>query len=76
MLTSTQSINFEKNQEMEMKNQIEELLTVGKIAEQLAVPSAKVKKVIQELGIQAALKKGACSYFSKSELPKIKKALK
>jgi hypothetical protein len=35
-----------------------------------------VKKVIQELGIQPALKKGACSYFSKSELPKIKKALK
>ncbi|MCX8057461.1 MAG: hypothetical protein N3F03_07635 [Ignavibacteria bacterium] len=59
-----------------MKSQKDELLTVGKIAEQLSVPAAKVKKVIQELGIQPALKKGACSYFSKNEIAKIKKALK
>jgi hypothetical protein len=58
-----------------MKSQKEELLTVGKIAEQLSVPSTKVKKVIQDLGIQPALKKGACSYFSKNDIPKIKKAL-
>ncbi|MEJ5304636.1 MAG: hypothetical protein WHV63_01720 [Ignavibacteria bacterium] len=58
-----------------MKNQKEELLTVGKIAEQLSVPAAKVKKAIQELGIQPTAKKGACSYFSKSDVPKIKKAL-
>lgn len=59
-----------------MKNQKEELLTVGKIAEQLSVSAAKVKKAIQELGIQPAAKKGACSYYSKSELAKIKKAIK
>jgi len=29
-----------------MKNQKEELLTVGKIAEQLSIPATKVKKAI------------------------------
>lgn len=53
-----------------------ELFTVGKIAEQLAVPAAKVKKAIQDLGIQPAAKKGACSYYAKSDIQKIKKALK
>ncbi len=59
-----------------MKNQKEELLTVGKIAEQLSVPATKVKKAIQELGIQPAAKKGACSYYSKNDLTKIKQAIK
>ncbi len=59
-----------------MAEQKQELLTVGKIAEQLSVPAAKVKKVIQELGIQPTAKKGACSYYSKSDVPEIKKALK
>lgn len=58
-----------------MKEQ-QELLTVGKIAEQLSVPAAKVKKAIQELGIQPTAKKGACSYYSKSDITKIKKAIK
>lgn len=58
-----------------MKEQ-KELLTVGKIAEQLSVPAAKVKKAIQELGIQPTAKKGACSYYSKSDIPKIKKVIK
>jgi hypothetical protein len=58
-----------------MKNQKEELLTIGKIAEHLSVPSSKVKKAIQELGIQPTLKKGACNYFSKNDVQKIKKAL-
>lgn len=59
-----------------MKSQKDELLTVGKIAEQLSVPAAKVKKAIQELGIQPTAKKGACNYYSKSEIIKIKKAIK
>ncbi|MGB9664556.1 MAG: hypothetical protein ACPL25_06525 [Ignavibacteria bacterium] len=59
-----------------MKNKKEELLTVGKIAELLSVSSAKVKKAVQDAGIQPALKKGACSYFSKNDIPKIKNALK
>jgi len=58
-----------------MKNQKEELLTVGKIAEQLSIPAAKVKKAIQELGIEPTAKKGACNYFSKDVVPKIKKAI-
>lgn len=59
-----------------MAEQKQDLLTVGKIAEQLSVPAAKVKKAIQDLGIQPTAKKGACSYYSKSDVPKIKKALK
>lgn len=59
-----------------MKNQKEELLTVGKIAEKLSVPATKVKKAIQELNIQPVTKKGACSYYSKDDLTKIKKAIK
>lgn len=59
-----------------MAEQKQELLTVGKIAEQLSVPAAKVRKAIQELGIQPTAKKGACSYYSKSDVPKIKKAIK
>ncbi len=59
-----------------MKESKQELLTVGKIAEQLAVPATKVKKAIQELGIQPAAKKGACNYYAKSDLTKIKKAIK
>lgn len=59
-----------------MAEQKQELLTVGKIAEQLSVPAAKVKKAIQDLGIQPAAKKGSCSYYSKSDVSKIKKALK
>jgi hypothetical protein len=58
-----------------MKNQKEELLTVGKIAEQLSIPAAKVKKAIQELGIQPTAKKGACNYFQKMLSLKLKKQL-
>lgn len=58
-----------------MKNQKETLLTIGKIAEELSVPATKIKKVIQELGIQPIAKKGTCNYFSMKDIPKIKKAL-
>jgi hypothetical protein len=52
-----------------------ELLTAGKIAAELKVPGAKVKKAIAALKLKPALKKGVCSYFAKSDLAKIKKAL-
>ena len=52
-----------------------DLLTASKIAAQLKVPDAKVKKTIKELGLTPAAKKGACNYYDKSVIPKIKKTL-
>ncbi len=52
-----------------------ELLTAAKIAVQLKVSDAKVKKAIAELGLKPAAKKGVCNYFAKADVPKIKKAL-
>lgn len=52
-----------------------DLLTAAKIAQQLKVSDAKVKKAIAALGIQPAARKGVCSYYEKSAVPKIKKAL-
>ncbi len=53
-----------------------ELLTAGKIAEALGAPPAKVKKAITALGLKPAATKGACSYYGKDVLPKIKAAVK
>jgi hypothetical protein len=53
-----------------------DLLTASKIAKELAVPDAKVKKAITALGLQPAAKKGVCSYYERSAVAKIKKALK
>jgi hypothetical protein len=52
-----------------------DLLTASKIAAALKVSDAKVKKAIAALGLKPAAKKGVCSYYEKSEVPKIKKAL-
>jgi hypothetical protein len=54
----------------------EELLTAGKIAQNLAASPAAVKKTITQLKIEPAAKKGACTYYSASVVPKIKAALK
>jgi len=53
-----------------------EMLTAGKIAQTLSVPGPQVKKTIQQLGIKPVAKKGACSYYSKEALNRIKTALK
>lgn len=53
-----------------------DLLTASKIAAQLSVSDAKVKKAIAEIGLKPAAKKGVCSYYAKADVPKIKKALK
>lgn len=53
-----------------------ELLTAGNIAKVLSVSDAKVKKVIQELAIKPAAKKGVCNYYSKDTVSRIKAALK
>jgi hypothetical protein len=52
-----------------------DLLTASKIAAQLKVTDAKVKKAIAALGLKPAAKKGVCSYYAKADVPKIKKAL-
>ncbi|MCL4472463.1 MAG: hypothetical protein M1455_00780 [Actinobacteria bacterium] len=53
-----------------------DLLTAGKIATELGVSPAKVKKAIQELGLEPDAKKGACSYYSTATVNKIKKQIK
>ncbi len=50
--------------------------TAGKIAEELGVPPAKVKKAIETLKLAPAAKKGACSYYARTAIPKIKGAIK
>ncbi len=52
-----------------------DLLTASKIATELKVTDAKVKKAIAALGLKPAAKKGVCSYYEKSVIPKIKKPL-
>lgn len=54
----------------------DDLLTAGKIAKELGFSDARVKKAIKELGLEPDAKKGACSYYSKATVAKIKKALK
>ncbi len=53
-----------------------ELFTAGKIAASLNVPGAKIKDAIKALGLKPALKKGACSYYGKDAVAKIKSTLK
>jgi Mn-dependent DtxR family transcriptional regulator len=53
-----------------------DMLTSAKIAEQLSVSPAKVKKAIQELNIEPDMKKGVCAYYGKAAFAKIQKAVK
>ncbi len=56
-----------------MANQ--QLLTAGAIAKELNVAGPKVKKAIQALGLKPEAKKGACCYYGRDALAKIKGAL-
>ena len=51
-------------------------ITAANIAKELGVPPGKVKKAIEELKIAPVAKKGACTYYSRDALKKIKAALK
>ncbi len=53
-----------------------DMFTAGKIAQTLALPGPQVKKAIQQLGIKPVAKKGACSYYSRDTIAKVKSALK
>jgi hypothetical protein len=52
------------------------LLTAGNIAKAVGASDAKVKKIIQELGIPPVTKKGVCTYYAKETVSKVKAALK
>lgn len=52
-----------------------DLLTASKIAKELSVPDAKVKKAIATLGLKPAAKKGVCSYYDRKAVAAIKKAI-
>ncbi|MGA2297235.1 MAG: HTH domain-containing protein [FCB group bacterium] len=51
------------------------MLTAGKLAEQLGVSPAKVKKAIQDLKIKPDLIKANCNYYSEGTAKKIQKAI-
>lgn len=53
----------------------EDMLSSGKIAEALKISPAKLKKYISELGIEPAMKKGVCSFYSKQDIDRIKAKL-
>ncbi len=53
-----------------------DLLTAGKIALELDASPAQVKAAIAALKLKPAAKKGACTYYDRAALPKIKKAMK
>ena len=54
----------------------EENLTATKIAQQLGVSDAKVKKAIKELAIEPADKRGVCNFYSPAVIPQIQAVLK
>ena len=59
-----------------MKTEKTDLMTAGAIAQEMGLPGAKVKKAIMDLKLKPAAKKGACSYYAKDVMPKIKSAVK
>jgi hypothetical protein len=52
-----------------------QMLTAGKIAEQVGFPAGKVKKAMQELNIEPSLVKGGCNYYSTDCIEQLKKVL-
>jgi predicted ArsR family transcriptional regulator len=53
-----------------------DLVTAGNIAKELGVSDAKVKKALAALEIAPVAKKGVCSYYARSAVAKVKKALR
>lgn len=59
-----------------MAKEKSDLLTAGKIAQQLGVPGAVVSKTIKALSIKPDLVKGGCSYYGTDTIKKVKAAIK
>ena len=51
------------------------LTTATKIAKELGVSDAKVKKAIKELSIEPAAKRGVCCFYGPDTIGKIKTSL-
>lgn len=51
-------------------------ITAANIAKELGASPAKVKKAIEELKLAPVAKKGACSFYSRDAVKKIKASLK
>jgi predicted ArsR family transcriptional regulator len=51
-------------------------ITAANIAKELGVSAGKVKKAIEELKLAPVAKKGACSFYSRDAMKKIRASLK
>ena len=58
-----------------MAEKNEEMLSASKWAEKLGVSAGKVKKAIEQLGLEPSASKGNCKYYSAESAEKIKDAL-
>jgi hypothetical protein len=58
-----------------MPTETQILFTAGAIAKDLGIPDIKIKKAIKALNLEAAAKKGCCSYYTAEDLKKIKDSL-
>jgi plasmid maintenance system antidote protein VapI len=54
----------------------EEMLTAKKVADKLGVKPKQVQDLIKAKGIEPDQTKGACKYYGKKTVAKIKKGLK
>lgn len=53
----------------------DDVISAGNIAKELGVSDAKVKKAIKDLALEPAAKRGACSFYDRAAVAKIKAAL-
>jgi hypothetical protein len=58
-----------------MPTETQTLFTAGAMAKDLGVSDTKLKKAIKDLQIEAAAKKGCCSYYTAEDMKKLKAAL-
>lgn len=54
---------------------VTDLLTTGQMVKTLGVSDGKVKKAIKELRIAPKAKKGVCNYYTRDDMPRIKRFL-
>ncbi|MGE5518029.1 MAG: hypothetical protein ACM31D_19670 [Bacteroidota bacterium] len=53
----------------------EQPISAGNIAKELGVSDAKVKKAIKEMALEPASKRGACCFYSRDAIARIKASL-
>ncbi len=57
-----------------MATKNDDLLSAGKLAKEIGISAAKVKKAIEALDLQPDNVRCGCKYYSKDRIPEIKKA--